>query len=169
MACNDFPNDPTEGLIFDTGEGEQFIYTGGKWVIYNPPLNHQDLEGRDDPTAHPEFSGAGSTFFVPDPVTQSGLFLQDDGNWATPEVFFVTATVTDVDPGLDEIWTDVNSFDFTGHPQASGTALGVAVNASLSVSNDTDRLWRYTGPKPVLLGVGGNYTTDADDWGGRCG
>ena len=152
------------GFVAPPPEGE-FDYRvklpTGQWLTLT---DHEILQNKDDPGAHPPFAGAGSAGFVPDPEVTGGRFLKDDGTWDTPDVVAVYAEVIDINPGLDEIWNDVNAFDFTGHPYATGTALDIRANYGLSVSNGTQTLWRYAGPKPVLLGVGGNYTTDADDW-----
>jgi len=68
------------------------------------------------------------------------------------------------DGGDGTIEGDVNAMDWTGHAHAQGTSLHVEENHVVSFGNGKGIVYSWVGPKPVLLGVGGNYTSVAADF-----
>ncbi len=58
---------------------------------------------------------------------------------------------------------DVNAMDWTGHQYADGTALSIERNYVVTFGNNASIAYSWIGPKPVTVGLGGDYVaTDAD-------
>ena len=65
--------------------------------------------------------------------------------------------------GNGTIEGDTNATDWTGHDRANGTRLEITVTDSVIFSHG-GVVYQYIGKKPVLLGVGGDYTTVNSDF-----
>jgi len=59
---------------------------------------------------------------------------------------------------------DVNNTDWTGNPHASGTSLEILTNEVVTFNNYKGIAYRWVGPKPVLLGIGGNHVSVETDY-----
>jgi len=59
---------------------------------------------------------------------------------------------------------DVNVMDWTGHAYAVGTSLQIELNHIVTFANGEGSTYRWTGPKPALIGLGGTYTTTSGDF-----
>ena len=135
-----------------------------------PPIDH-DHAGGDLP--HVNTTGRDAADSHPAPAisydnTDSGLgatdvkaALDEISDKQASGIVEYGAIVT---PGGGDIWTDVNAFDWSGHAHASGTALSIAVNHVVTFGNNTATAYRWVGTKPVLIGLGGTYTTVEGDF-----
>lgn len=91
-------------------------------------------------------------------VTQGIGFEQLPVNEEGVETLSLTATD---DAGNGSVEDDVNNTDFTS--QTGTTFASLAVNEFVSIVHKAV-LYSYTGPKPVDIGVGGDYVTLATDY-----
>ncbi len=98
------------------------------------------------------------------PGDGAGLYIYHSGEWiflsASPEITIIGAEATD-DAGDGTVAGDVNATDFTS--QVGTTFLPVAVSDYLLVEHK-NVAYIYIGPRPVNLGVGGDYVSVADDY-----
>lgn len=77
------------------------------------------------------------------------------------EVDVFSATITD-DAGDGSAHGDLNATDFTGHPNAVGTALSIETDNLVTFAHKVVA-YLWTGPVPVSVGSGGTHTAVAGD------
>ena len=114
----------------------------------------------------PTFSGSGAAGLVPDPGSQTGLVLKDNGTWGQPAVFSTSANGSVPNPGAvqgyflrdDGAWAAGGSGGGGGLTNAFDTADGIQVTGdlhvtgSITVSNSTLVVQRVITP-PTTKGV----------------
>lgn len=91
-----------------------------------------------------------------------GFYYYYDGSWSYiggAEVVTYGAVI----PGTGNVWDDVNAYDFTGHPYASGSCLAILPNAIVTFGHNGIS-YLYEGPRDVCIGLGGDYATVQDDY-----
>ena len=74
-----------------------------------------------------------------------------------------SALTTEVVPG-EGIAASVNQTDWSAHEHADGTALDIRISHIVTFGNGTAVAYRWVGPKPAKVGLGGNYTTVGADF-----
>lgn len=71
------------------------------------------------------------------------------------------AAIADAATGTIE--DDINAMDWTGHAHAIGALLSVELNHIVTFGNNSGTVYRWIGPKPVTLGVGGDHVVVASN------
>lgn len=110
-----------------------------------------------------DFSGAGTSGLVPDPGTESGSFLRDDGTWTTPggggdllstnnlsELTDVTAARTNLGLGTLATLNSITSSEIT-----DGTVTGADISTSADIVANS-----FTGDGSGLTGISATVNTD---------
>jgi hypothetical protein len=120
----------TGAVVADGGDYSAFYATTTQGALADTATQPGDL-----------FIGAGTTGLVPDPSTEGGKFLQDDGQFVVPPVspvggltmsYTFSTTTTEADPGSGLL--RVNNADQT-------LATELYVSATSKTGNDVDFVW----------------------------
>lgn len=73
------------GTVFSNTAPDQTVsLTGAGITVVTGTYPNFTITSTEVPFSPTTFTGAGTTGYVPDPITETGKTLKDDGTWATP-------------------------------------------------------------------------------------